>query len=34
MDDVINIGLICLLMGAGVAVTVVAIILYVEFFLD
>jgi len=34
MDDAINIGLICLLMGVGVAVTVVVITIYVEFFLD
>ena len=34
MDDVINIGLLCLLMGVGVAVTVVIITIYLEFFLD
>jgi hypothetical protein len=34
MDDAINIGLICLLMGAGVAATIVVITIYVEFFLD
>ncbi len=34
MDDVINIGLLCLLMGAGVVITLVIITIYVEFFLD
>jgi len=34
MDDAINIGLICLLMGLGVVATVVVITIYVEFFLD
>jgi hypothetical protein len=34
MDDIINIGLLCLLMGVGVAVTVVIITIYLEFFLD
>ena len=34
MDDAINIGLICLLLGAGVVVTVAVITIYVEFFLD
>ena len=34
MDDVFNIALICLLMGAGVGVTLVVITIYVEFFLD
>jgi len=32
MDDIINIGLLCLLMGVGVAVTVVIITIYLEFF--
>jgi hypothetical protein len=34
MDDVLNIGLLCLLMGAGVVVTIFVIAIYVEFFLD
>jgi hypothetical protein len=34
MDDVLNIALLCLLMGAGVVVTLVIITIYVEFFLD
>lgn len=34
MDDALNIGLLCLLMGLGVAATVVVITVYVEFFLD
>jgi hypothetical protein len=34
MDDVINIGLLCLLMGLGVIVTLFIITIYVEFFLD
>jgi hypothetical protein len=34
MDDVINIGLICLLLGAGVVVTLIVITIYMEFFLD
>lgn len=34
MDDVLNIALICLLLGAGVFVTVAVITIYVEFFLD
>jgi hypothetical protein len=34
MDDVVNIALICLLMGAGVVVTIAVITVYVEFFLD
>lgn len=34
MDDVLNIGAICLLMGLGVVTTIVVITIYVEFFLD
>jgi hypothetical protein len=34
MDDVINIGLLCLLMGAGIVVTLVVLTIYVEVFLD
>lgn len=34
MDDVINIGLLCLLLGLGVAATIAVITIYVEFFLD
>jgi len=34
MDDVVNIGLICLLLGLGVVATIAIITIYVEFFLD
>jgi hypothetical protein len=34
MDDIINIGLLCLLMGAGVGITILVITIYMEFFLD
>lgn len=34
MEDIINILALCLLMGAGVAVTVFVITIYLEFFLD
>jgi len=34
MDDVLNIALICLLLGLGVVVTIAVITVYVEFFLD
>jgi len=34
MDDVINIGLICLLLGMCVVATLAVLTIYVEFFLD
>lgn len=34
LDDIVNIGLLCLVMGAGVGLTMVVILIYAEFFLD
>jgi hypothetical protein len=34
MDEVINIGLICLLLGMGIVATLAVLTIYVEFFLD
>lgn len=34
MDDIINIALLCFLMGAGIVVTLVVLTIYAEFFLD